>query len=72
MYENMKEVTSSNIESVGYAENVKILYVKFLNGNLYSYKGVPLNKYNELVNASSVGKYLNQNIKGTYSYVQVK
>ena len=71
MCENMTNVSSSNIKSVGYDMDKKILCIKFLNGSLYTYKDVPLSKYEALRDANSVGKYLNQNIKGIYSYTQI-
>lgn len=48
MCKNMQNVSSLNIKSVGYDMDRKILYIKFLNGSLYIYKGVPLIKYEEL------------------------
>jgi hypothetical protein len=38
----MIPVSSSNIESIGYDEQNGQVYVRFLNGSLYVYKGVPL------------------------------
>lgn len=57
------KVESSNIESIGYESG--IMEVRFKNGGLYQYRGVSKDDYNELINAKSVGKHLNQmGIKG--------
>ncbi|MGA3212531.1 MAG: KTSC domain-containing protein [Terriglobales bacterium] len=61
-------VISSNVHSVGYDLLNAILEVMFLNGGLYWYFGVPLEIAEALVNASSVGGYLAQNIKPYYPY----
>ena len=71
MCEQMINVKSSNIESVGYDKNLKIVCVKFLNGSLYTYKGVPSSEFNNLKNAASVGSYLNRNFKNIYSYERI-
>lgn len=71
MCEQMINVKSSNIESVGYDENLKIVYVKFLNGSIYTYKGVSNSEFNNLKNAVSVGSYLNRNFKDIYPYERI-
>lgn len=72
MCENMEEVSSSNIKSIGHNEYTQTLCVRFLDGSLYIYTGVPSNKFEGLRNASSVGRFLNQHIKDIYDYEQVK
>lgn len=37
----MEFVDSSDVESVGYDETSEIVFVRFLSGSLYIYKGVP-------------------------------
>ena len=64
----MVAVESSNIESVGYDESTETLYVTFKNGSTYKYDKVPFWKFTELVDADSVGKYLNAEIKGQHEY----
>ena len=68
---DMISVSSSNIESVGYEEETQEVYVKFLNGSTYKYLGVPINVYNALLTAPSVGQYLNKNIKPLYNFERV-
>lgn len=62
------EVDSSNVEAVAYDEQTHIMCVKFTNGSLYTYDYVPEEVYVDLVHAESVGKYLNQAVKGIYNY----
>ena len=57
------KVTSSNITSV--AHKGSVLHVRFKNGGLYEYQGISKDDFNDLVNAESVGRHLNQmGIKG--------
>jgi hypothetical protein len=62
------QVSSSNVESVGFDEDSETLEVEFKNGALYQYFDVPKNVYEGLVGADSVGGYLAANIKGVYRY----
>nr|DAD66406.1 MAG TPA: KTSC domain [Myoviridae sp. ctSyg22]DAN39455.1 MAG TPA: KTSC domain [Bacteriophage sp.]DAP62714.1 MAG TPA: KTSC domain [Caudoviricetes sp.] len=62
-------VSSSNVHSVGYDKNTSTLYVKFHSGQTYAYYSVPEFHYTGLLNASSVGSYLDTYIKkGGYTY----
>ena len=64
----MQPVSSSNIAAVGYdAENLMV-YVQFLDGSTYAYKGVPEHEFEILRTAPSVGSYLNRNYKNIYPY----
>ena len=49
----MIPVSSSNIESIGYDEPNQQVYVRFLNGSLYIYKGVPIHEFDNLKTAPS-------------------
>ncbi len=62
----MQQVTSSNVESIGYDENSELLYVHFLNGSTYVYKNVPKVIYEQLINSPSIGSYMHRNIKGLF------
>lgn len=66
-----KAVSSSNIASIGYDVNSQTLEVEFLSGGVYQYFDVPEQVYTDLMNASSHGQYLAQNIKGHYRYSKV-
>jgi ATP-dependent DNA helicase RecG len=61
-------VDSSNLASVGYDAENKILEIEFNHGGVYQYFDVPKDAYNELMEADSHGKYFVHHIKGHYSY----
>jgi hypothetical protein len=64
----MQSVSSSNIAAVGYDAEYQIVYVQFLNGSTYAYKGVPEHEFENLKTAPSVGSYLNRYFKNVYPY----
>lgn len=63
---------SSNIFSIGYSEEDRLLEVKFKNGRLYRYDGVPPEVHEEFVNAESFGKFFASNIKDQYDTEKVQ
>jgi hypothetical protein len=63
-----KIVDSSNVISVGYDNSTRTLEVEFKGGSIYQYFDVPINEYEQLVSADSIGKYIATNIKGNYSF----
>lgn len=64
----MYPVSSSNISAVGFDPDNQMVYVQFLNGSTYAYKGVPEHEFENLRTAPSVGSYLNRNYKNIYPY----
>lgn len=68
----MKEVDSSCFSEVGYASDTETLYVRFKDsGSLYRYDEIPSNIYRSLMNAESIGKYYNSDIKGKYPCTRI-
>ncbi len=67
----MQQVSSSNISAIGYDAKDEIVHVQFLNGSEYIYKGVPQHKFDSLLNAPSVGSYLNRNYKNYFPYERI-
>lgn len=66
------EITrSSNIGKVEFDEK-DTLYVTFLNGNKYSYKGVSEKLYEDMINASSVGRFFSTNVKRIFPFAKVE
>jgi hypothetical protein len=64
------KVKSSNIEAMAYIEGV--VKVRFKNGTEYHYQGVPEEVFLSVVNAESVGKAFNQEIKSqTFHFSKV-
>jgi hypothetical protein len=57
---------SSNIAELGYDEESETLRVVFVSGSVYDYDGVPLQEYENLRDAASVGGYFSQNIRNSY------
>lgn len=64
-------VASSNIASVGYDSATETLEVEFLNGSIYQYYNVPENMYDQLIKASSKGRFLHTYIKNAYPYSRI-
>ncbi|MFZ2151379.1 MAG: KTSC domain-containing protein [Candidatus Absconditicoccaceae bacterium] len=65
------KVKSSNLISVGYDEENEILEIEFDSG-IYQYYKVPLKVYEGLMDAISLGTYLNKYVKGVYKYKQIR
>lgn len=64
-------VPSTNIASIGYDQPTETLEVEFLNSTIYQYFNVPMNMYEQLMQAGSKGKFLNTYIKNAYPYSRV-
>lgn len=64
--DTMLPVQSSNVSMVGYNESNRMLTVQFKSGNVFSYSGVPPEKYQELLKADSVGSHFARQIKPYY------
>ena len=70
---NRVSVSSSNLASVGYDAQAKVLEIEFLNGSVYQYANVPERIYAELLSAPSHGKYFDANIKKAgYAYTRIR
>lgn len=65
----MNPVESSNIEGIGYDNKNKHLWVAFKGNKVYRYDLVPKGLFEELLQAESKGKYLNEHIKGNFKFV---
>jgi hypothetical protein len=66
----MKPVTSSNIAAVGYAEGSGELIVQYKGGGTYRYFDVPAEVHAGLAEAKSIGGYINENVKGKFSFAR--
>lgn len=67
----MHPVSSSNIAAVGYDSESQMVYVQFLAGSMYAYKGVPEHEFENLRTATSVGSYINRYYKNVYPYERI-
>lgn len=63
---------SSSVASVGYDPETNEMQVQFKGGGVYLYKKVPQHIYENMINASSVGKYFHLNVKNFYDFVKIK
>ena len=68
---NKQSVISSNLRSVGYEAESQTLEVEFHSGRTYQYYGVPSMYYVGLMDAVSLGTYLNMYVKGRYRYQEL-
>jgi hypothetical protein len=59
------------LHSVGYDATSRTLEVKFNDGSIYQYYGVPESIYRGLMSAVSKGGYLADYIKGRYHYRRI-
>ena len=67
----MVPVSSSNIAAVGYDEEQQRLIVMFKGGGRYAYDGVEPEVYKSFLGAGSKGRFLDQNIKGSYPFSRI-
>lgn len=65
-------VKSSTIDSIYYTATMtaRKLMVTFKNGTTYTYYDVTLEDYLALITSESIGKAMNQIIKGKYNYAK--
>jgi len=64
--------TSGNINRVSYYPESHILEVKFKNGSIYHYEGVPSRMWIEAQEAPSIGSFMHGSIIGIYPHSKVK
>lgn len=65
-------VESSNIKSVGYDEQGKVLQIEFTSGAVYQYSDVPVHTYVELMNWPSKGMYFARHIRDRYKHEKIE
>lgn len=64
-------VSSSSIASVGYSAAEFVLEIEFRNGRVYRYHQVPPAAYRLLMQAPSIGEFVNKVIKPRFEASQV-
>jgi len=65
-------VSSTDLASVGYDVESSVLEVEFHKSGIYQYFGVAADVHDQLISASSKGRYFNEVIKkGGYSFAKV-
>jgi uncharacterized protein len=66
-----EQVDSSNISSIGYAEESNTLEIEFHGGAVYQYFDVPSHVHDGIMGPGSKGQYFAQHIKGYFRYAKV-
>jgi ATP-dependent DNA helicase RecG len=61
-------ITSSNIASIGYNKEARILEIEFHHGAIYQYVDVPEKVFEELMSSPSQGAYYMNELKGKFKY----
>lgn len=64
-------VDSSAIVSVGYDTSRRILELEYVDGDVYQYFDVPMALHQALLDAPSIGQFVNTEIKGKFRYQQL-
>jgi hypothetical protein len=64
-------VRSKMLAAVGYNRHWQQLYLKFRSGDVYCYRGVPVEQYQELLDADSKGTYVRGHIMNRYPYQRI-
>jgi hypothetical protein len=64
-------VKSRMLAAVAYDHDWQQLYLKFRSGDVYCYRGVPVEEYRELLAADSKGQYVRKHIRNRYLYQRI-
>lgn len=64
---NLIEVKSSNIQAIGH-DGQQTLFVRFIGGAVYEYKGVGKELYESFLNSDSKGRFFLANVKGKFEF----
>jgi hypothetical protein len=62
---------SSQIRSIGYDHDTKILELEFSSGGVYAYFDVPQALYDEFIRAESLGSFVATRIRGVFRYARM-
>ena len=62
---------SSMIDYISYDAEVQLLIIRFNNGKVYVYTGVPLNLWRDFTEAPSLGKFFLANIRDSFKTTAV-
>jgi KTSC domain len=59
------------LAAVAYNRDWQQLYLEFRSGDVYCYRGVPVERYQELLAADSKGKYVRSHLLNRYPYQRI-
>lgn len=66
------KVPSSNIKSIGYDMDRKLLQITFHSDAIYQYADVPFEEFAKLISAKSIGQYFAAYIRNEYKYTMIR
>lgn len=66
-----RAVVSSSVKSVGYDLRSRTLELEYVSGDVYRYFDVPQPTYAGLLAATSIGAYVNREIKPYFEFAEV-
>lgn len=66
------EVESNYITSIWYDEHDSVLEIAFISGHIYEYLEVPVEEFEEIMDADSHGEYFHEYVKDVYKYNKIK
>ena len=69
---NWVPVKSRMLAAVAYNDDWQQLYLRFRSGDIYCYRGVPVDRYRELLAADSKGEYARGHILNRYPYQRIR
>jgi hypothetical protein len=69
---NWMPVKSKMLTAVAYSDYWQQLYLRFRSGDIYCYRDVPMERYEELLAADSKGEYVRSRIFNRYPYQRVR
>jgi hypothetical protein len=65
-------VVSSNVASIGYSRHLRALEIEFTRGAVYRFLDVPKRVYRELMESSSKGHFIAENLRDHYQFIRVR
>jgi len=66
----MPQLKSSNLDAAEYEPETRQLAIRFKSGAVYTYSDVDEATYNELLTASSAGRYFSDKIRDVFSWTK--
>jgi len=69
---DMKPVDSSNVSEIGHDPETETLHIRFKDGSLHEYTGVPAEAHEELMASDSKGKYVHEILKGRFDHSRLE
>ncbi len=64
-------IDSSALRSVGYRDDLALLEIEFVSGEVYRYHAVPHSVHRALMNADSRGRYFVEYIRDVYPTTRI-